>query len=82
MTDTRDPLTIDAHPLERWMTQQQLASRLGLSDRSLERMRHDGTGPRFTKAGRKVLYCLHDVEDWLSYRSFQSTAEARHPRPR
>ena len=60
-----------------WLSQDQLATRLDISVRSLERMRNAGTGPRFSKAGKKILYRLHDVEAWLEERSFSSTAEAR-----
>jgi hypothetical protein len=40
-------------------------------------MRADGTGPRFSKAGKKVLYRLADVEEWLAQRSFSTTAAAK-----
>ena len=60
-----------------WLTQDQLAARLDISVRSLERMRNAGTGPRFSKAGKRVLYRLIDVEEWLAEHSFCSTAEAK-----
>jgi hypothetical protein len=60
-----------------WMNQQTLASITPISERTWERMRGEGTGPPFTKAGRKVLYRWGDVEDWLARRSFRSTAEAK-----
>ena len=55
----------------------QLAARLKLSKRTLERMRHNANGPRFTKFGNKVFYRQADVEAWLDERSFGSTAEAK-----
>ena len=55
----------------------QLAARLKLSRRTLERMRHNGNGPLFTKIGNKVLYRNGDVESWLAERSYASTAEAQ-----
>jgi hypothetical protein len=72
MTDTAK--TLD--PCQ-WLTQDQLAARLDISVRSLERMRNAGTGPRFAKAGKRVLYRLIDVEEWLAEHSFCSTAEAK-----
>jgi len=60
-----------------WVTQKQLAAHLQISERTLERMRSDGTGPRFAKVGRRVLYNLAAVAEWLSDQSFESTAEAR-----
>ena len=60
-----------------WLTQKKLATELDLSERTLERMRTDGSGPRFAKAGKKVLYRRSDVEAWLQARSFTSTVEAK-----
>ena len=77
MTDTAKPLD---HC--QWLTQDQLAARLDISVRSLERMRNAGSGPRFSKAGKRVLYRLIDVEEWLAEHSFCSTAEAKSHRPR
>ena len=75
---TKTPtLSIDARPLEHWLLQRTLAEQLGLSERTLERMRAEGSGPRFSKAGRRVLYRLEDVEEWLETNSFASTVEAR-----
>ena len=73
MTD----ITKSLDPSCQWLTQEKLAARLDLSQRTLERMRNSGKGPRFAKAGKKILYRLQDVEDWLEERSFSSTAEAR-----
>ena len=71
------PLRIDGKPLEQWVTQKTLSIQLDISGRTLERMRADGTGPRFSKAGKRVLYRQSDVEAWLVERSFASTAEAK-----
>jgi hypothetical protein len=67
----------DSRGLAYYATPQKLAAATDLSERTLERMRSNGTGPRFAKAGRKVLYRWQDVEDWLAKRSFASTAEAK-----
>ena len=52
---------------------------LRLSARTLERMRVDGTGPRFMKAGpglrARVLYRLDDLKDWLEGMAYNSTSE-------
>jgi Helix-turn-helix domain len=60
-----------------YLTQKQLADFLSISERSLERQRSEGAGPRFHKAGRRVLYRWDDVEEWLAGRSFASTAAAK-----
>lgn len=54
------------------------APRVGVSPGTLENWRHLGLGPRFIKSHGirgKVLYDPRDIEDWLSERRFQSTAE-------
>ena len=59
-----------------YLTQSEAAEFLRLSPRTLERHRVAGTGPRFTKAGRRVLYRISEIEDWATERTFTSTAEA------
>ena len=58
-----------------YLIQREVAETLRLSDRTLERMRLDGTGPKFMKAGRRVLYRTSDLEAWLLERTYQSTSE-------
>ena len=65
------------HSLSHLLNQRTLAEMLDVSERTLERMRTEGSGPRFSKAGRRVLYRLEDVEGWLETNSFGSTVEAR-----
>lgn len=60
-----------------YLTQKQAADLLHISVRTLERMRLEGNGPRFLKAGRRVLYSQLSIEDWLNQRTFESAAEAR-----
>ena len=54
-----------------------LEEEFGPSKRTWERMRQEGTGPRFTMVGKKVLYRHEDVEEWLQQNTFISTAEAK-----
>ena len=60
------------------MPQSAVALRLGISERTLERKRCDGTGPKFVRVGRLVRYTARDLESWLAARTVQSTSEARH----
>ena len=60
-----------------YLTQSQLAAELQISERTLERMRCDGSGPLFKKAGRRVLYARADVDAWLDSQTFSSTAEMK-----
>jgi predicted DNA-binding transcriptional regulator AlpA len=55
------------------------ADLLRISRRTLERMRVEGTGPRYLKVGpgkrSRVLYRQADVLAWLEAHSFGSTSE-------
>lgn len=63
----------------RYLNSQEAADILRISIRTLERMRVDGTGPRFMKAGKgtrsRVLYCHQDLAAWLTANSYASTSE-------
>lgn len=59
------------------MTQAYLAEVLDVSERKLERDRHEGTGIAFVKIGRRVLYRREDVLGYLEDNRFTSTAEAK-----
>ena len=58
-----------------YLTQDEAAEYVRLSPRTLERHRVHGTGPRFTKAGRRVLYKTENLEAWMEARTFGSTSE-------
>jgi predicted DNA-binding transcriptional regulator AlpA len=59
------------------LNQREAATRLHLSERTLERWRVSGDGPKFVKAGRRVLYRPDDIEDWIALRICASTSERR-----
>ena len=58
------------------LSQRDCARLLGLSVRTLERMRVSGTGPKFLKIGNAVRYRLQDIEAWLASRVVSSTSAA------
>lgn len=60
------------------ITTELAAGYLQLSPRTLERLRQEGTGPAYIKAGRRVLYRILALQAWLAARTVTSTAEARH----
>lgn len=52
------------------------ASYLKLSPSTLNKMRCSGGGPRFAKAGpRVVIYDRSDLDEWLKSRTWHSTSE-------
>jgi hypothetical protein len=62
-----------------YLTTVEAADFVRLSPRTLERLRVQGTGPRYIKAGRgkraKVLYRVADLQEWLETTSYTSTSE-------
>jgi excisionase family DNA binding protein len=59
----------------RLLTQREAASALRLSERTLERLRLQGGGPLFVKAGRAVRYRETDLEAWISARVVSNTSQ-------
>jgi excisionase family DNA binding protein len=58
----------------RLLTQSDAAKLLRLSERTLERLRLQGGGPLFVKAGRAVRYRESDLETWIAARVVSSTS--------
>ncbi len=64
----------------------QAAHYLGLSQRTMERMRTDGVGPAYRKHGNVVRYLIDDLEHWSTDRKRRSTSQNPgdlndHPQP-
>ena len=52
---------------EIWLTQGELANKLGVTTHTLQDWRHAGRGPRYIDmGGRAVRYCWSDVQTWLA----------------
>ena len=62
-----------------FLTTIEVADMLRISRRTLERMRVEGTGPRYLKVGpgkrSRVLYRQTDVEAWIGRFNYGSTSE-------
>ena len=58
----------------RLLTQSDAAKLLRLSERTLERLRLQGGGPPFVKAGRSVRYRESDLDAWIAARVVSSTS--------
>jgi hypothetical protein len=58
------------------LVQREAALLLRCSERTLERLRCSGAGPRYIKTTRRILYRECDLEAWLAARSVCSTSEA------
>lgn len=62
------------------LNQVELAARLKISPRTLERWRWTGEGPAFLKIGGRVVYRLRDIEAYENTQRFESTAQYMHRR--
>ena len=49
---------------------------VGLSESTLAKMRLNGNGPIYCKLGRRVVYRLNDLEQWLQSRTARDTSDA------
>ena len=58
----------------------QAAHYVGLSRRTLEKMRTAGGGPLFRKHGRYVRYHIDDLDEWSAEHVKTSTSEPDHQR--
>jgi len=59
--------------------QRQLVDRWSVSERTLERWRWQGCGPRYVKVGNRVLYRLEDIEDYENANTHTSTQPVQQP---
>jgi predicted site-specific integrase-resolvase len=58
------------------LNQVEMAARLKISPRTLERWRWTGEGPAFLKIGGRVIYRLEDVEAYENGRRCESTVQS------
>jgi predicted DNA-binding transcriptional regulator AlpA len=49
---------------------------VGLSESTLAKLRLNGNGPTYCKLGRRVVYRLADLEEWLQSRTTRDTSDA------
>ena len=64
------------HELQGNLSVLEAAEYLRLSKSSLDRWRLTGDGPKFAKAGARVIYKRADLDAWLDDRTYRSTSEA------
>jgi len=58
-----------------YLSPREAAAHLGFSERTLERKRVDGEGPKFVRLGRRRLaYRMSDIEEWAAARTFPHRA--------
>lgn len=60
-----------------YLTETQTAEMLSISARTLQRFRVEGGGPKYFKAGKRVLYAVPDLDAWLNENHHSNTSEAK-----
>jgi hypothetical protein len=58
-----------------WRGTAAAAVHLGLAASTLEKLRGNGLGPRYSKAGRRCIYHVADLDDWMKARAITSTSQ-------
>lgn len=53
-------------PAREYLSAEEAAGFLGLSKQQLDIHRMKGGGPAFHKVGRRVLYAVSDLRDWMA----------------
>ena len=60
----------------RYLDTRQAGAYVGLSVKTLEKLRVTGRGPRYAKAGRRVIYDRRDLDRWVAARKRGFTGES------
>src|ERR1700741_3568283 len=60
---------------QRYLRTPEVARMLGVSNRTLEKHRTHGTGPRYRKLGGRVVYTIADVPAWADVGLRQATSD-------
>jgi len=60
----------------RYMPTKAAASYTGLSISTLNKLRVIGDGPKYVKCGRRVVYEIADLDDWLASLKRHSTSDS------
>ena len=61
----------------RYLNTLQAAAYLGVSDKTLLKLRHTGGGPPYATLGRRVIYDARDLDKWVADRKRRFTGESR-----
>jgi predicted DNA-binding transcriptional regulator AlpA len=67
---------VSAQPLPLpYLRTQEAARLIGLSFRTLEKHRSAGTGPEYSKVGRRIVYAVSDLRAWIKLCAKRSTSD-------
>ena len=61
---------------QRYLNTLEAAAYLGVSDKTLLKLRHAGGGPPYATLGRRVIYDVRDLDKWVADRKRRFTGES------
>ena len=61
-------------PPKNYLSAAEAAHYITVSEAWLEKARLKGDGPYFSKIGRRVVYSVIDLDDWISSKKIKSTS--------
>jgi transcriptional regulator with XRE-family HTH domain len=64
-TTPKTPPEAASGVLDGWLSREELGAQLGLSPSTLKRWEGSRTGPPCVRVGRRIVYRLEAVRDWL-----------------
>jgi hypothetical protein len=73
----KQPVNPPPADVPRLATPAQVARYLYTTEAALAQMRYMGSGPKFIKIGRRVLYNWDDLLDWIKNNTIQRTDDPR-----
>ena len=69
---SRETTSLELRPL---LSSKQVSAILGVTVGTVAKWRIDGTGPKFIKVSKYVVYDPNDITDWLNARRVSSTRD-------
>ena len=75
ITAPQTPTPPSPRAAPRYLSNDEAATFLKLSPRTLEKQRVIGGGPKFRKFGRRVVYAIEDLESWANARACDTTSD-------
>lgn len=65
--------------LKRWLRERDAAVHVGLAPSTMAKLRLSGSGPRYVKMTRAIVYDRRELDRWMEDRMIRSTSETPSP---
>lgn len=61
----------------RYLSTKEAAEYCGSTESSFEKLRGTGSGAAYNKIGRKVVYDIKNLDEWMSQNTYRNTSDPR-----